>query len=269
MANIKYYILVVLATIAITGCGVDNYNQTERVVHISIDDVHLSLMDICENGDKYESIFEQKFFKMLKYYNNKQGAKFTLYLYEKVGNWSISDLPLKFKEELSNSAEWLKFGFHSRVMGNPADRDNPLSQFTASYNNVNCAIENFSSKDNISNILRLEYFFATDSIRKFLAEEQITLLSADSEGRVSYALPQDICDSIYIKGGYTYENQKFYKTDFRIENMDILNIDRALSVEDLDTLFIFTHEFALDYKNRYKLYMVMNSLDRDKYRYIN
>lgn len=82
-------------------------------VHFSIDDVNAVLRDLTENEKKYDSLFDQKFFKYLKNLNEKYGAKITLYCFYELNDFCLADCTEKFKKEFSASSEWLKFGYHA------------------------------------------------------------------------------------------------------------------------------------------------------------
>lgn len=82
-------------------------------VHFSIDDVNAVLRDLTENEKKYDSLFEQKFFKYLRNLNERYGAKITLYCFYELNAFCLADCTEKFKEEFSASSEWLKFGYHA------------------------------------------------------------------------------------------------------------------------------------------------------------
>lgn len=71
----------------------------EKVAHISFDDVSQTLRELKDNAEGYQSIFESAFLNDLKELHEKYGAKFSLYVYEKDGDFNIKDMPLKFKEE--------------------------------------------------------------------------------------------------------------------------------------------------------------------------
>lgn len=133
--------------------------------HISIDDVEVSMRSIVQDSDLYQSIFDEPFFGNLQEMHAKYGAKFTLYVYKKAPGYDIEFFPLKYKEELRKNAEWLKFGFHSIEPQFLIDSllTDSCQLFTDAFQKVNASILSFASESNISDKLRLHYFYASKS----------------------------------------------------------------------------------------------------------
>ena len=82
-----------------------------------IDDVIWVLRDLTrENPD---SLFDNGFFKILKNAHEKYSYKVQLNLFYRtdfyygMDEFNLGEVTDKYKEEFENSAEWLKFGFHS------------------------------------------------------------------------------------------------------------------------------------------------------------
>lgn len=104
-----------------------------KKVHLSLDDVSISMKELTRDSAVYASIFEQSFFKKLKFLHQCSGAKFTLYIYEKDGTYHIDDFPRKYGKELSENRGWLRFGYHAQT---PTDSKPQYVAFRDAFNHV-------------------------------------------------------------------------------------------------------------------------------------
>lgn len=102
-------------------------------VHLSFDDVSICMKELTEDSVAYSSIFQQPFFKKLQFLHECCGAKFTLYIYEKDGSYTIDKFPSKFAQELKENRNWLMFGYHAQ---SPADSITQSKLFIEAYNDV-------------------------------------------------------------------------------------------------------------------------------------
>lgn len=79
--------------------------NNKKKLHISVDDVEICIKNIKNNN--YKSIYDEPFFKQLK--ELKKNITISLYCYSEV----FKDMPTKYRNELKDTAHWLKFGLHS------------------------------------------------------------------------------------------------------------------------------------------------------------
>lgn len=238
--------------------------------HISIDDVEVSMRSLEQDSTLYPSIFDEPFFRYLKELHVKYEAKFTLYVYKKASCYDIEQFPSKYKEELNNNAEWLKFGFHSnepKFLLESALKDSS-QLFEDAFQTVNTSISSFASESSITDILRLHYFYASKDQLDILKMGGVKiLLSADDPDRRSYSM-SDYEQECLRSGSYCDSDFVYLATDLRIENLSFPYFD-LLQHEENDTLVIFTHEWALaDKQNQYKLQRVLQILQRSRARFI-
>lgn len=213
---------------------------SHKVVHISFDDVVEVLKELKREEKKYASIFECNFFYDLKELHDVYGAKFSLYVYEKSGDFNIADTPVKFREEFRSNSDWLKFGFHA--IEPKFDRNMKFKDFKASFQHVCQAICRFADSISLSPVLRLHYFFGNDSVVTFINKLGVnSLLCADDE-RDNYDLSGEenrlLQHKFYLERGL-----KYFKTDLRYEKMGYTNDELELLCQR-DTLVLFTHEWA-------------------------
>lgn len=83
-------------------------------MHISFDDVYSCMADITQNADTYASVFDNSFFGDLKQFHEQYGAVFTLNCFMEASGYDISNVTDKYKTELSENSDWLKFAFHAK-----------------------------------------------------------------------------------------------------------------------------------------------------------
>lgn len=239
-------------------------------VHISIDDVERSMRSLVYDSALYQSIFDEPFFGFLRDMHTKYEAKFTLYIYEKASGYDIEDFPLKYKKELRQNAGWLKFGFHSIEPQFQPDSElgDSCLLFEKAFHKVNASIVEFASESNISDKLRLHYFYASKTQLYALKAGGVnTLFTADDPERKSYSMSDQEQDSLR-SGSYRDSNFVYLATDLRIEKLSFPYFDLLQHAEN-DTLVIFTHEWALaDKQNQYKLQRVLQILQRSRARFI-
>ena len=148
-----------------------------RAVHISIDDVEVSMRNL--SNQKYRSIFDEPFFAFLQKLHKEYSLKISLYIYKEAKGYDITSFPTKYKREFANNADWLKFGFHAiRPQFNEEITAN-LDTFSTAYRQVDSCITTFAGETSKSHILRLHYFFATPAER--------TLISKSGGGNPTYS----------------------------------------------------------------------------------
>lgn len=235
-----------------------------KVAHISIDDVWSSLKELSEK--KYDTIFKVKLFKNLKSYNRKYNAKFTLYVYEKNkrGNYNIKDIPTKFKEEFKANSAWLKFGYHGIDETDNLNNIN-LNEFSTSFKNVKSAIINFSSRENLSEVLRLHYFSGEEKHIDYLYKSGVKILLCSDDKRMNYDLNKNENLEVQKKREIIKNKIKYCKTDIRLDNIKWLNINKKLDeFINNNEVIIFVHEWAL-YKKYYTLNKSLKWLNKNKY----
>lgn len=215
--------------------------STHKVAHISFDDVVLVLKELRNEADRYESIFDCRFLRDLRDLHNDYGAKFSLYIFEHSTDFNIAEMPLKFKKEFKANASWLKFGFHATDPAWPEKTD--LRKFDLSFSSVLKAICEFADSSSISPIIRLHYYYATDSMVSIMERTGKVkgLLCADDE-RNSYNLSQQ--ENYWLqKHFFVGKSLKYFKTNLRYENVWCMDYSLAL-LQNRDTLVFFTHEWA-------------------------
>ncbi len=208
-----------------------------KPIHFSIDDVNACMINLTCDSDKYKSIFEEPFFATLRKMHQRTGAKFTLYLYEQEDNFTLNHFPKKYYKDFQNCSSWLRFGFHAPFPKSTADSTLFVTSYIRTKDIITEKLGNLHTE-----ILRLDYFFATPEEIKALQKRNVTTLLSADDNRISYSLSRKdnehlIETEILEKNGMTYK-----RTDARIEKTSLLPT-LIYNVTD-DELFLFTHEWC-------------------------
>ena len=215
--------------------------------------------------NSYESLFDEPFFKELKYLNDEYSAKFSLYTYNDV----LANVPETYANEFELNCNWLKIGMHSNTNG--------LSLSNATYyhgltywNNFVSNIERIcGSTNSIDRVPRLEFFSGSHNALFGMRDANfgaLGFLSADDD-RLSYYFNDDVMlylyDHDYLND--VTNNLTFVSTDIRIDRFYNFYTERnyikpvkpnifeeleyrnetSLLDGDQDSLIIFTHEWLV------------------------
>lgn len=218
-----------------------------KAAHISIDDVTCAMQRL-SIGD-YSSIWDDKLFRYLRVLHWLYGLKITLYLYAQYGDWSITKMPDRYKREFEDASNWLKFGFHA--VSDKQKENNLLANFAVQYQLTIQQIKRFAGGRTIAKILRLHYWFYPKEYAKVLKENEVKCVLVKSD-----------CNAREIDGISTW------RTQIRIEQ-DSNIINKICRYRELEQpLVIFTHEWALNRKNKVKFALAVLFLKLQGYKFI-
>lgn len=266
MKKIKY---VIFSSIIILlfggGCTSNHLHLPDKIInkinhnsyiHFSIDDTLDVFKDITNN--KYESIFENKTFKMCKNLHDRYGAVFSFYCFADLNNFKIKETTDCFSDEFMANSDWLKFGFHAlngesylnlHDIEEKRDYDYVVSELIRITGSLDC----------IDNFVRLDRYVADEGSVKQLNETEngiVGLLAADDPDRQSYALNIEQMSKMYENDWLEYDSIVYTPTDIRLENIKNDNqfYEALDSVCDQKNIIIFTHEWILE-ETKVKEYM--------------
>lgn len=174
--------------------------SAEKTVHASVDDVFGSLKALAD--PRVQSIYDVKFFYTLKKWNEKYGAKFTLYVYGEDGNgFGLKCVPAKFKNEFAEARSWLRFGVHASYTSIEKTKAQSGEEFKRNFENAKKEIIRFAGTESLSSILRLDYFFAKSEWEEYLFSAGTqTLLGPDTENRLAYSLSLEDSNELFKNG---------------------------------------------------------------------
>ena len=205
--------------------------MSRKICHMSIDDVTVSFQNL--SGSAYSSIYELNIFQFLFTLHRLFGLKITLYVYAKDYDRTLSDIPEKYKHEFEEASEWLKFGFHA--VSDEQKEDNILSNFEDAFLEAERQIRHFAGEEAIARILRLHYWFYPKAYQGVLKNHGVhTVLTKEGQQIESMGLNQ-------------------WETNIRIEQDTMKEIIYKIShCTQNQPLVVFTHEWALNRKNKVK-----------------
>ena len=239
-------ILSFLVIIALTACGDETVSSTAigGYVHFSVDDATQIFQDITLN--QYESVFEQPILNKLQELHDSYGLKCTLYIYENVGNYNISQMSDMYIDEFGDNSEWLKIGFHGYDENNPEEAGVNQLQFEESYIRVCEEIKRFAGEESLAKTLRLHYWYATEEMIDFLDANGVQAVLCPDNDAIGYDLTEDENNLLNQSEHGIFESDiLYYKTDIRYEN-----IEKATKIfakyKDDKIIVVFTHAWCFE-----------------------
>lgn len=240
-----------------TDSYVDDNNEADKVIHLSFDDV-IGVFEELKEKDP-NSIFELNTFGWLKDLHEKYGTTVSCYVFYEDGDFNLSQVSGKYKDEFVQNSDWLRFGFHTKNASTDYIEKSIVDDYSSTINEL----ERIVGSESIDNFIRLHMFQCTyEEIQKLttLKYEPVTGLFTADDNRQSYYLSGDENSYIYSHE-YLYDedlNIWFASTVMRIEYIDNIKT----KIDELSTsawnnqrncLIIFTHEWALDIENKKKI----------------
>lgn len=238
----------------LVGCSRNSFknDKIEGTIHFSIDDVNAVFKDLTNNKDKYNSLFEQSFFRYLRNLHERYDAKVTLYCFYDFNDFCLKDCTTKYSEEFQSCSDWLKLGYHAY---NARDIFNGggYQKF------IDAVFKITGSKQCVSQTVRLDRFLGE---YKEISENSFEknplgikqLLTADSKTRHSYYLSEEAQKEIanFEKWNDSSNSIDFYVTDFRFD--DYKEFPNLLNENDREKeIVVFTHEWLLFFPMRKNL----------------
>ncbi len=237
-------------------------------IHFSIDDSNDIFADLTAHSDYYDSIFQNQKLRYVKDLHDKYGIVVSFYVFyswnvEK-GMFSLSECTNRFKDEFTENAGWLRFGFHAK--DELAYETLTVEEELKYYNKtIDELLRITGSSECIDNYVRLDRFVATEDMLKEMADTEngiVGLLCSDDSERQSYALSKQEQEILWANDWYVDRNGLNYTpTDLRLENIGgifdfFVNLNALLGQKQL---IVFTHEWKLD-DRKVRMYMHWISL---------
>lgn len=259
-------IFLVVCVVMLTGCGRQETMSDARggYVHFSVDDATQIFQEITLK--KYDSIFEQPILGQLHKLHNSYGLKCTLYLYENVGDYNISQMPDTYKTEFQENVDWLKLSYHGYNENNPEEIGLSQQQFTESYIRVCEEIKRFAGEESLSGTLRLHYWYATEEMVDFLDEKGVQAILCPDSQAAGYDLTEEENNILNESVAGLYEGDiLYYKTDLRYENIENVKKSFGNRIED-PIIVVFTHAWCFE-ENVDKIESSMNWLVENGYQF--
>jgi len=237
--------LFILLIILLVGCSnKKEFDANQSYVHISLDDVNMSVENLADK--KYESLWDEPLFYILKKYHETYGAVFSLYVFEETFQL-IGD---EYQTEFSDSADWLKIGLHSRTSGERYDETIDYQTGKNDWNQfVDTVVQVTGTTETIDRIPRLHYYSGSKECLQGMNEAEsgaVGFLAADDD-RMSYYLSADENLTVQTNDSY-YDDETglvFLKTDMRgdwfdddFESQNLYDVPKETDVyEELERRF--------------------------------
>ncbi len=123
---------------------IPNSQKRYRVV---IDDNSFFLRDITQQ--RYDSLFDCFYLKILRDLHSRHGVKFTLNIYFTTGDdWDLRQFPDKYRDEWRENASWLRLAFHAHADQPPRPyQDAPVAKLMADVQQVDEQILRFAGPE--------------------------------------------------------------------------------------------------------------------------
>ena len=237
---------------------IKNVSENAYFAHLSFDDVEYCMLDLKNNAETYDSIFDNPFFAMLKKLHETYGAVISLYLFLNNSDGGISAYPTSFSSEFAENADWLKFGIHQ---GASNYASTSAEAALSDYNNFTSNIVNIGGTvDIIDRCPRLGNF--AGNLNSMLAMRDanggiVGLLSAYDD-RDSYYLSS--ADSAYLFNHGKFCDSEHHLTFFRtIKTFEVANpsteLPKLLTLAGMNGApygIIMMHEYGI-YGSEYTL----------------
>lgn len=237
----------------------NNLSESQKFMHISVDDVLSIFYDLTNNADTYTSIFENDKLSIFKQLHDQYGAVFSFYVWFnesriESGTWNLENATDVFKDEFTENASWLKFGFH---MQGANLETTTATQAKTRYDNVmNELFRILGSWECFDTVPRLQNYAGNlESIKAIKnTNAGITGLLTAEDTRMNYHLTQEQNDYL-LTHDRLYDGDvgiHLFKTDFRIEGIADINAQFALMESDIsyvnrmNDLIVYTHAYELD-----------------------
>lgn len=230
--------------------------QTERYMHVSLDDVIGILEDITKS--QYKSIFHQPILALLKNMHDEYDAVFSLYCFYEKDGWNLSDMTDKFVEEFTEASDWLKLSFHGKNYGSKYDDESIKSeQALVHCKQVMEQIIRFAGESSIDTIPRIHFFSGKiESARKWRDYMLMGFLGADDDRKDNLYLDEPQRQELAKYGDWydAKENLYILKTRVRLEMvkepyyaLEQTKADKEL-IKQQKEFILFTHEKFLNDK---------------------
>lgn len=236
----------------------DTVTAEGGILHFSVDDSNSIFEDLTLNAEKYDSIFDQPQLRFVKKLNDKYDIAISFYVYYSWdvsdNRFSLSDATDQFKEEFTENANWLRFGFHAK----DADAYTTITaveELEYYDRTISELIRITGSEKCIDTFVRLDRFQADADMVDYLHSTDngiVGLLCADDNNRQSYALSSVEMELMKAEDWYADAYGVYYTpTDIRLESIDSDEkfYQDLAEIASQERIIIFTHEWVLNDKN--------------------
>lgn len=222
--------------------------RNEMPIHFSVDDVIEVFMDLTENQDNYNSIFDNEMLGQFYELHQKYGIKISLYCYYEQGDFNLSMVPDKYRNDFIANGSWIKFGYHAKNSGTKLSDISP-EEIEKEYLLTITELDRITGS--LTHTLRLSLFQGNKEALLTLRKYGVTTFLTADDNRQSYYLDEEKSHFIADNDSYESDNLVFVSTDLRLDRLHRYNVIPRLVSIAFDShqnkiLTVFTHEWLLD-----------------------
>ncbi len=192
-----------------------------KTFFFTVDDNIRFLKDLTE-GD-YESIFSHPYPAMYKRLHDELGIKVQLNVFYRAGDFDLSKMTDKFKDEWKENSDWLKLSFHSDIENVRPYEFSPYDEVYSHCKAVHDEIIRFASPEALGKTTTVHYCRTTPEGTKALYDNCLRgllgLYGDDEHPRASYSLDDESASKlrrgeIINKNGMSYGPIDIVLNDF-------------------------------------------------------
>lgn len=171
---------------AVAGASADGGEDRIRVVwdrhsrpryHFALDDNIYFLRDIARQ--RYDSLFDCAYLKLLRNLNLKYGTRFSVNLYFAAEDgFTLAEFPDRYRGQWQDNAHWLKLAFHAYADKPDRPYQNaPAEKLLADYDQVAAQIHRFAGAATFAPPTNLHWSMARPDALRALARRGVRCLS--------------------------------------------------------------------------------------------
>ena len=216
-----------------------------KTAHISVDDT-IWLFYGLRDWD-YGSVFEQPVLGLFHRLHERCGIAVSFYCFMRQDWMCLKDVPDKYREELEENRDWLRFGFHAIDENADYARTGP-KQAAEDYRAVTAELRRIAGESSLDLLPRIHKYAASQDCLLAMKEQGLRGVLTPEEGwKDSYGLSREHRAVLNDEG--VYEDRTtgltYLATDIRLE--ETASAAALISqLRDRQHLEVFTHEWALE-----------------------
>lgn len=146
------------------------------------------------NEGQFASIFDHPYLAMYRRLHEKHGLCVQLNLFYRWGEFDLSQMTDRYREEWRQNADWLKLSFHSQLENVRPYEHSGYDEVFADCGDVQREILRFATPENLGKTTTVHYCEATEEGLRALADQGVKgLLGLYSNTRHSYQNSPEDC----------------------------------------------------------------------------
>jgi len=222
-------------------------SEVSKILHVSIDDVFHSLVEVSQSGS---SLFEHPFFCFLKGLHDTYGIEIDIYVFlegkVRARTYTLREVSSRLRQDFQR-APWLNIGPHGlnycRAPYLQSDAEK-IETFEAIYDEI----DRFAGPGKQSQSVRLHYFSESFDIEEFWRQNHVSVLFLTDKPAVSYHLPDNLKTELATRGKLDISSHlQLRRSHCRVENLKSMSQDEIVDtltqfIEQHAFLAIFSHE---------------------------